>query len=242
MRILSKSTARATALVLALFTASCSRFLPWSRTTVAPEVNLSFTLQRNLIELQTLRINDQPGRFLLASASPRTVLDPGFAPNGPHVLQISEKNTTRITPSRLDLGGVADGIIGADAWDNHAISIDYRSGLVTYQKEGIHTGLMTIFRYTAEPQIYVNVNGTDVAAIVDTSSPDTLVLPSRTNARGNVRVAIAGTDFGALDVRYAPVSRARVGNRLLSHFLVTIDYGKKVVGMWRDPRIPLAGR
>ncbi|MDQ3282988.1 MAG: hypothetical protein M3Q69_16430 [Acidobacteriota bacterium] len=237
MRILSKTTARATALVLTLFTLSCSRFLPWGKTTVATEVNLAFTLERNLIELQTLHINDQPGRFLLASAAPRTVLDPRFVPNGPHVLQISEKETMRITPSRLDLGGVADGIIGADAWGNRAISIDYRAGLVTYQKEGIHTGLMTLYRYDAEPQIEVSVNGTNVAAVVDTTSPDTLVLPSQTNSRGSVRVAIAGSDFGVTDVRYAPVSRARVGNRLLSRFLVTIDYGKRVVGLWRDPRI-----
>jgi hypothetical protein len=34
------------------------------------------------------------------------------------------------------------------------------------------------------------------------------------------------------------VARARVGNRLLSHYLVTIDYGRRMVGLWRDPRIP----
>ena len=37
---------------------------------------------------------------------------------------------------------------------------------------------------------------------------------------------IADTDFGAIDVGYANISRARVGNRLLSRFLVTIDYGQ----------------
>ena len=50
---------------------------------------------------------------------------------------------------------------------------------MTYQKEGIHTGYMKIFRYDDEPMIYVNVNGRDIAAIVDTTSPDTLVLPAR---------------------------------------------------------------
>jgi hypothetical protein len=51
-------------------------------------------------------------------------------------------------------------------------------------------------------------------------------------------VSIAGTDFGPTDVRYANVAHPRVGNRLLSRFLVSIDYGKRIVGLWRDPRIP----
>jgi hypothetical protein len=74
--------------------------------------------------------------------------------------------------------------------------------------------------------------------VVDTTSPDTVILPSTTNGRGTARVNVAGVDFGTTDIRYANVSRARVGNRLLSRFLVTIDYGKKVVGLWRDPRTP----
>jgi hypothetical protein len=238
--MLSKSTTRATALALALFAASCARLLPWRDEAPAPEVNLAFTLDRNLVELQTLRLNDRPGRFLLGTAAPRTVLDPAFAGNGPHALQLTAKNTVRLKPSTLDLGGVADGIIGADLWSNQSISIDYRSGLVTLQKQGIETGLMTVYRFDAAPTVDVLVDGATVRAIVDTTSPDTLVLPSPTDRRGTANVTIAGTDFGAIDVRYTNVSQARIGNRLLSRFLVSIDYGKKVVGLWRDPRIPLA--
>ena len=241
MRILSKKTVpRFLLLVLALLPAlSCSRVLPWRDEPGATEVNLAFTLQRNLIELQTVRIDNRPGRFLLGSAAPRTVLDSAFAGKGPHAVQISEKETVRISPVVTNLGGVADAIVGAETWGNRAISIDYRSGLVTYQKNGIQTGEMKLFTYDHEPMIYVNVNGVDVAAVVDTTSPDTLVLPSRTVTRGNVNVHIAGTDFGVVDVQYANVSQARVGNRLLSRFFVTIDYGKRVVGLWRDPRTPV---
>jgi hypothetical protein len=238
MRILSKPTRLATALILAFFATSCARYLPWGNMPVRPEVNLAFTLERNLVELQTVRINDRPGRFLLGSAAPRTVLDPRFMTGGRQTLQIAEKETVNITPSALDLGGVADGIIGADVWGNRAISIDYKAGLVTYQKLGIERGLMTMFEYNVEPMIYVNVNGTDVAAIVDTTSPDTVVLPSSDNGRGTARITVAGIDFGTIDVRYANVSRARVGNRVLSRFLVTIDYGKKEVGLFRDERTP----
>ncbi|MEA2463467.1 MAG: hypothetical protein QOJ98_1214, partial [Acidobacteriota bacterium] len=238
--MLSKSTTRATALALALFAASCARWLPWKDDVTSPEVNLAFTLHRNLVELQTLRLNDRPGRFLLGSAAPRTVLDPAFAGNGPHALQLTAKNTVKIRPFTLDLGGVADGIIGADMWSNQSISIDYRSGLVTLQKQGIETGLMTVYRYDAAPAIDVTVDGALLRAIVDTTSPDTLVLPSTTDRRGTASVTVAGTDFGPIDVRYANVTEPRIGNRLLSRFLVSIDYGKKVVGLWRDPRIPLA--
>ncbi len=236
MRILSKPTRLATALIAAFFATSCARFLPWGNTPVRPEVNLAFTLDRNLVELQTVRINDRPGRFLLGSAAPRTVLDPDFMSGSRQTIQISEKETFDIAPSALDLGGVADGIIGADVWGNRAISIDYKAGLVTYQRFGIERSLMTVYEYDLEPMIYVSVNGADVPAIVDTTSPDTVVLPSATSGRGTARVSVAGVDFGLLDVRYANVSRARVGNRVLAHFLVTIDYGKKEVGLFRDTR------
>ena len=47
---------------------------------------------------------------------------------------------------------------------------------------------------------------------------------------------LAGADLGTLDIRLADVSDARIGNRILSKYLVTIDFGKREVGLWRDPR------
>lgn len=239
MGILSKSSVRATAVALLAFTLACSRFVPWRNEPVGNEINFAFKLERNLVELQSLRIDNRPGRFILGSAAPRTVIDPRFPLRRfrSHALSLSEKETVRLSPTPMDLQGVADAIIGAEAWRNHAISIDYHSGLVTFQKEGIHPELMTVFRFPAEPMINVTVDGREIAAIVDTASPDTLVLPG-TDARGTANITIANTNFGTIDVRYANVAHARVGNRLLSRFLVTIDYGKKVVGLWRDPRIP----
>lgn len=227
--------------MLALFAASCARLMPWEREPIRTEVNLAFTLERNLIELQTVRIDNRPGRFLLGTAAPRTIVDPRFPLRrfSRHTLQIGERETVHISPASHDLLGVADAIIGAEAWRNHAISIDYRSGLVTYQKEGIYTGLMDIYHYSAEPTINVVVDGRQLPAIVDTTSPDTLVLPGPSKERGTANVSIGRTDFGTLDVQYANVAQARVGNRLLSRFLVTIDYGRRMVGLWRDPRTPL---
>lgn len=229
----------ATALAAAVLTASCSRALPWTRDPQNDEVNISFILERNLVELSpTTRLDNTPGRFILGTAARHTVVDSAFPAAGRR-LNLSDKESLALSPVRTSLQGVADAIVGADAWSNRSISIDYRSGLVTYQKRGgIERSQMMTFRYRNEPMIWVEVNGRRMAAVVDTSSPDTLVLPG-SYTRGTVNVRVAGVDFGATDVQYANVSAPRIGNRLLSRFLVTIDYGRRVVGLWRDPRIPL---
>jgi hypothetical protein len=54
MRILSKSPVAATIAAL-LFATSCASRLPWNKEIPTPEVNLAFTLERNLVELQTVR-------------------------------------------------------------------------------------------------------------------------------------------------------------------------------------------
>jgi hypothetical protein len=83
----------------------------------------------------------------------------------------------------------------------------------------------------------MQVDGANVPAIVDTASPDTVTLPRAKPGRGTAHVNVAGQDFGTIDVGYANIPVAHIGNRLLSRFLVSIDYGKHVVGLWRDPRI-----
>lgn len=240
--MLSKKWTGATVAALlasSLMTAGCSRLLPWRDEPVATEVNLAFTMEQNLVTLESVTINGRPGRFLLGSAAPQTILDTAWMGSGRQILQIGEKESFTLAPATMNLRGVADGIIGVEPWKKRSISIDYRSGLVTFQKFPLQPGLMTIFRYDAEPTISVNVNGAEVAATVDTTSPDTLTLPSSSASRGTAALSIAGTNFGTVDIGYAPVQKARVGNRLLSKFLVTIDYGQKTVGLWRDPRIPL---
>src|SRR6266545_3230394 len=156
----SKSPPTAT-LMLALALAACSSALPWQNEPIGQEVNVAFTVRKNLVVL----------------------------------------------PS---------------------VTIDGRSG-------------MTVFPFAAEPMINVTVDGRSVAAIVDTTSPDTLVLPRGTAAAGRrtAHLVVGGTDFGNVDVLFADVAQARAGNRLLSKFLVAIDYGRRQVGLWRDPRTAL---
>jgi len=236
--MLSKSVRRAR-LLIALCCVACSSTLPWQNAPPPDEVNLSFTVRNNLLFLPTATINGKRGRFFFGSATPRTVIDPhAMSQHGTFALTLGERATLPFTPLFLDLHGTGDALIGADVFATHAVTIDYRSGLLTYQKTGINSTYMTLFRFTDAPAIDVSIDGKSVGAIVDTASPDTITLPGAKESRGRAHVAIANSDFGSVDVHYAPVDSPRVGNRLLSKFLVGIDYRNHVVGLWRDPRIP----
>lgn len=217
--------------------------LPWSKEPIGREVNLAFTLVNNQVRLLNVRLNEAQGEFVLGTAQPRSVVDVGLAsravaPATGFLLHLGSKETVQISPAVLDLGRSSDGILGSDAFSKHAITIDYAAGLVTYQKEGIHPEMMTLYRFAGAPSVDVTINGESQRAIVDTASPDTLTLPGP-RGRQRVQVTIAGIDFGLVDVAFADVAQPHLGNRLLAHFLVTVDYGKGVVGLFRDPRVPM---
>ena len=238
----SKSSRHATCALALLFAAACSSILPWHDEPTGNEVNVTFVILNNLLFLNSVSVDGRPGRFLLGSAQARTIIDPKFTTErGPHSLQLNQRESVRFVPVVADLHAVADAIVGGDVWGNHAITIDYRAGIVTFQREGMHPELMIVYKYAEEPTVNVVVNGQMVSAIVDTTSPDTLVLPrgAAASERRTAHIQIADTDFGNIDIRTADVTAPRVGNRLLSRFLVSIDYGRHQVGLWRDPRIAL---
>lgn len=231
-----------TAMIAAALLASCSATLPWSHEPIGQETNLVLALRNNVLELPSVTIDGVAGHFLLGVANARTVLDPAFLrrlpPAANHSLELNARKSVHFTPVVADLHGVADGIIGADIWKPYAVTLDYRSGLLTLQREGIHPELMTLTRFTAEPEAAVSVDGAPLRAVLDTASPDTMVLPaSGAPTRRSATIVLAGTRFEAVDIRLADVARPHLGNRLLSKFLITIDYGRKEVGLWRDPRI-----
>jgi hypothetical protein len=232
------------AAILGLTFASCASMLPWHDEPVGNEVNLTLVMRNNLLYFQSATINTRGGSFLFGTAQPRTVLDSRFAamfPAGRFDLQLDQKQAVRFSPLTTDLHGIGDAIVGADVWGDHAVTIDYSNGLLTFQREGIHPDLMTVYKFDGPPSVQVNVDGRDLTAIVDTTSPDTLVLPrgSAEAGRRTARLALAGTNFGNVDVRLADVAAPRLGNRILSKFLVTVDYGRREVGLWRDPRTEL---
>jgi hypothetical protein len=239
------SNSASIAIATLLLCVSCSFTPPWAGEAIGQEVNLSFVVRNNLLFLLSTTIDGHTGQFLFGTAEARTALDERFAASlpaaswrGGRVLELNEREALHFIPVVLDLHSVADGIIGADVWVNRAVSIDYTAGLITYQKEGIHPELMTIYRFTTDPRVTIVVDGKPVEAVVDTTSPDTLTLPrgGAPAGRTHARLQLGGADLGNLDIHLADVSEPRVGNRILSKFLVTIDYGKRVVGLWRDPR------
>src|SRR5436190_6454189 len=140
--------------------ASCVS-LPWRNEPRGSEVNLAFTIEKNLLMVSTASVEGRRGRFIIGSAEPRSVLDATFAQSlgarGALTAQLSDKETVRFTPAVADLHGAADAILGADVWGSHAVTIDYVSGLITYQKEGIHPEGMTLYRFSGEPKIDVTV-------------------------------------------------------------------------------------
>jgi len=97
---------------------------------------------------------------------------------------------------------------------------------------------MTIFRFDAEPRVNVIVDGKEIAAIVDTTSPDTLILPrsSVPASRTKAHVQLAGTDLGTIDIRMADVSRAAPGQPHPVEVSGHDRLRKREVGLWRDPR------
>jgi len=237
--MLSESVRRARLLIAVILFVSCGSSLPWRDAPPPDEVNLSFNLQNNLLFLPSAKINGHPGRYFFGSATPRSVLDPRAVPHtATYALTLGERATLPLNPLFMDLQGAGDALIGADAFAQRGVTIDYRAGLLTYQKAGIHSAYMTLFRFREEPAIDVTIDGKRMSAVVDTASPDTITLPAAKEGRGHAHVAIAASDFGSVDVHYGPVAQPRLGNRLLSKFLIGIDYQNRVVGIWRDPRIP----
>lgn len=237
--MLSESVRRARLLIAVILCVSCGSSLPWRDAPPPDEVNLSFNLQNNLLFLPSAKINGHPGRYFFGSATPRSVLDPRVVPHTTtYALTLGERATLPLNPLFMDLHGAGDALIGADAFAQRGVTIDYRAGLLTYQKAGIHSAYMTLFRFREEPAIDVTIDGKRVSAVIDTASPDTLTLPAAKEGRGHAHVSIATSDFGTVDVHYAAVGQPRLGNRLLSKFLIGIDYQNRVVGIWRDPRIP----
>jgi hypothetical protein len=224
--------------------AGCRSATPWGDDPVRPEVNISFNLEQNLIRLPSVEINHRSGRYFFGSAHQQSVLDPQFAATlgaPQHQLNLNARESLRLSARLHDLDGIGDAIIGADAWAQRSVTIDYRTGLLTYQKEGIYPAEMELFRFDGPPAIEIQVNGRTIRAVVDTALPDTLVLPRGGAAAGRSRatVAMAGATFTNIDLSLADVTEARLGNRLLSRFLISIDYGRQRIGLWRDPRIPI---
>jgi hypothetical protein len=228
-----------------LLLAGCVTRLPWSDEKPGG-TNAAFHTENNLIVMESVTIEHHPGKFLFSTSLPHTAISLPFAtalgtagPGG-YLVQFGRKATTHTALATVDLRGAADAVLGVDIWLGPVVSIDYRKGLISFDRDISLRDDMVVSRYDGPPSVSIRVGRQPVQAVVDTASPDTLTLPLSYGApgRGSVSVLMGGIDFGAVDVRFADVADARVGNRLLSKFLVLIDQSRHQVALWRDPRTP----
>lgn len=214
---------------------SCT--FPWSAER-QNEVNLVFGWKSNQIMLEA-EVDGRVGQFIVGSAQPRTVLDRHFpgAQTGPARLVLGRRLAVSISPVVEDLGGMAAGILGADAWGEFTLVIDYARQLVMISRDRAASMNGPLYAFDGPPSIPIRLNGTERRAILDTALSDTLVLPrSQGEGRTTTRVQVAEHDLGMVDIGFAETEQIRIGNRLLSKFLIKIDYRNQAIALWRDPR------
>lgn len=200
-----------------------------------PELNLAFRVEDNQLITDSVQVDGQPGRFVIATGTVRTVIDAKFdgVPSGStrrQDLLIGGRKRLRVKTATLDLKSMADGMLGADVWRGQILTLDYRRGLATIggvpdpSTEGAHTQ-----SYSGPPSIVIHVDGRPIRVIVDTAVPDTIILPAKlfphteTPKRMLASVEIAGVRFDPTSILVEETGEPRMGNRMLAHFLVTID-------------------
>jgi len=240
--MLSVSTLRATAIVLAAgILAGCAH--PHF------ERNLAFKIRNNLPVLDA-ELNGRPVSMVIATALPSSVLSGtraraiGFEPKR-FRSRVFFGNLTgiRVVPlvMELDSSVPADGFLGADAWKGRTLTLDYRRRLAVLSLPGpVQEGFYS-WSFKGPPRISVVLDGAILPAIVDTAIPDSAIVPellleAEGGRRRVVDLEVAGVRFDDLDVLTAPTGDIRIGNRVLSHFIVQIDFDHRIVALWPDTR------
>ncbi|MGH9456537.1 MAG: hypothetical protein ACRD2J_02740 [Thermoanaerobaculia bacterium] len=208
----------------------------------AAMTSVAAQLETNLLMVEAT-VGGLDGTFLIGTAHPATVLDDELAVSsgrrGRVHVRLGNRFSARVRPERADLGGIADGILGADLWRDRSLTIDYVKGLVTIGNDAdpLMEGLRQSFELV--PRVPILVDGAEVSAVVDTANPDTILLPQATfgePGRRRVDLQVGVTRIPGVDARVAPIDEVRLGNRILSRFLVTIDYANREVALWPYPR------
>lgn len=241
--MLSVSTSRATAAILIAVgvIAGCSQ--------PQFERNVAFRIEKNLPVVDA-EIDGHPVSLVIASALPTSVIggerarEIGFEPSWRRSrIFFGNLAGTRVTPMVLELDSVipAQGMLGADAWRGRTLTLDYRRRVAILTPPGPVLEGFYSWSFKGPPRISITLDGIVVPAIIDTALPDTAVVPESLledtgDRRQNVDLEIAGLEFEDLDVLTAPIGDIRIGNRILSHFIVQIDYDHRTVALWPDAR------
>lgn len=243
--MLSNKCLSAAVLAISLTAAHCS----FSRGGTTDEKNFSFSIERNLIVFREATIDGRPARVILATAAPLSLRHPGLLKNpGPLVnspidVRIGHRYHATLLPDPVDLTGIGDLLLGYDAFPNQTVVIDFNRRLVSLlrnRQTGPVTSDLNFSSFQDLPAIEIEVNGARLSALIDTANPDTVTLPVRLNhgrkGRRMVELTVGERDFGFVDASFTNVSSARIGNRILQHFLIRIDYQHKRISLWNTAR------
>lgn len=225
--------------MVALAATGCGMVRSYQTDSTPRETNAAFVLDRNQPVLTSATMNGRAGRLILATANPRTIVGRWFATRTGARLEAGGGYRRTIQPLATEVGAPGDALIGFDAFARQRISIDYNKGLLSISPSRSRLPPdLRVHRFKDLPRVPVRVGGELFLAVVDSAFPDTLIVPSSVGAAGrrNAEVAVDGVGIGVIDVAHGPVSEARLGNRVLARFLVTVDYGRKWVALWPDPR------
>ncbi len=217
---------------------------PW-RHEKEHEINLSFRIVKNQLHTNAV-VGGKPGSFLIGTSQARSLVSTEFLRRhrmkGKETVRIllGRQWSREVTPVEADLQGIADGILGADLWDNATVTIDYRRKIFSRVRGSRFADDLVSHRFSQAPTLPVEIEGVRYSAIVDTTIPDALILPQSifggvAGSHRAVRVRVGNAER-RIEGYVSAGEQVRIGNLLLGNYLVMIDYRSGVVGLWPDPR------
>lgn len=229
-------------LAAAFSSAGCSMMAGQPRTD-----HVAFQLRDNLLVLPAT-VGGTPGEFILGTAQSHSTLDPRFpvdsARSGRVPVLLGSRLRLETSVERISMSSVADGILGSGTFANRTIGIDFRRGLITLSIERVPAEGAAKTRFEGIPAVPISLDGTPFRGIIDTTNPDTILLPESAfgpAGRRLVSLRIGSFDIGTIDARVGPVGDIRIGNRILEKFFVSIDYDRGEISLWPwDPVPPSA--
>jgi hypothetical protein len=220
-------------LAVVLSVASC-RSLPWNIHS-SKQTTLAFEFLRGQPVVKA-EIGGIAGRFVVGSAHPRTLVRGRARAND--VVSLGFRTAVRIDPRVAPLETTADGILAIDVWrETGTLTVDYARRVITIGGESPFADVPRE-RFEGAPAVSVLAAGIALRAIVDTSYPGGLIIPESQRSRFSgtqVDVELNGLRT-SVPLLVAPVPEPRIGNALLRHYLVMIDYRAGIVAVWPDPR------
>lgn len=226
-----ESTGTFVAILAAALLSGCSH-VPW-RAEVPNEVNLAIRIDKNLPHVR-FQAGGVRGDGIVSTRHHQTIISSSFADRAaPSAsLMIGDLVQLRGQPLVADIGGAADALLGRDLWKSNVLTFDWRRGLLIVQSRVRRSDDAIEFSWEGQPAIDLVVDGSRVRAIVDTTSPEGLVLPGASAGRRSARIEVGGATMTAPVVTDPRAREARLGNQVLSRFLLQIDYGRRVVRLW----------